>query len=99
MYRYIRTATVKTAAQLPAAIAFAAQVTAQLNSRYTLNMRFGVEQFGRGRIHWHFDADSLDAMQKINAQLMEDRDYIALLDKFKDTWVEGSMRDTLVRLV
>ncbi len=29
---------------------------------------------------------------------MEDRDYGALLDKYKDTWVDGSMHDTVVRL-
>jgi len=99
MYRFIRTATVKSAASLPSALAFASEVTAHLNKSYSLNMRFGAEQFGCARIHWHFDADSLDKMQQVNGKLLEDREYAALLDKYKDVWAEGSMHDTVVRLV
>ena len=39
---------------------------------------------------------SLDKMQQLNAELARDREYLALLDKYKDCWLEGSMRDTLV---
>ncbi|UGS90870.1 hypothetical protein KOL96_23515 [Ralstonia wenshanensis] len=99
MYRFIRTATVKNAAVLPSALAFAAEVTAHLNKAYALNMRFGAEQFGSGNVHWHFDADSLDKMQQVNEKLLGDRDYAALLEKYKDVWAEGSMQDTVVRLV
>ena len=98
MYRFIRTATVKNAAHLPSALAFASQVTAHLNKSYSLNMRFGAEQFGSPKIHWHFDADSLDEMQKVNEKLMEDRDYSALLEKYKGVWADGAMHDTIVRL-
>lgn len=99
MYRFVRTATVKNAAVLPLALAFASEVTAHLNKSYSLKMLSGAEQYGCARIHWHFDADSLDEIQRINAKLMEDRDYAALLDKYKDVWVEGSMRDTVVRML
>ncbi len=98
MYRFIRTATVKNAALLPAALAFASQVTAHINASYSLKMRFGAEQFGGATIHWHFDAESLDQMQQLNNSLMEDRDYLALLDKYKETWLDGSLQDTLIRL-
>lgn len=98
MYRFIRTATVKNAAALPSALAFASEVTAHLNRSYSLNMRFGVEQFGCANIHWHFDADSLDKMQQINEKLMGDRDYAALLTKYQDIWAEGAMHDAVVRL-
>ena len=98
MYRFIRTATVKNAALLPAALTFAAEVTAHINKRYSLNMAFGTEQFGCANIHWHFDADSLDKMQQVNEKLLGDRDYAALLEKYKDVWAEGSMQDTVVRL-
>jgi hypothetical protein len=29
---------------------------------------------------------------------MADREFIGMLDKFKESWVEGSMRDTLVAM-
>ncbi len=99
MYRFIRTATVKNAAFVLPALKFASQVTAHLNSRYGLQMRFGAEQFGSARIHWHFDSESVDKMQQLNEQLMEDKEYLGLLEKFKETWAEGSMRDALVRLM
>lgn len=99
MYRFIRTATVKSAALLPSALAFASEVTAHLNKSYALNIRFGAEQFGSAKVHWHFDTDSLDKMQQVNAKLMEDREYAAMLDKYKDVWAEGLMHDTAIRLV
>ncbi|AHI68436.1 hypothetical protein [Burkholderia thailandensis] len=98
MYRFIRTATVKNAAALPSALAFASEVTTHLNKSYALNMSFGAEQFGCSNIHWHFDSDSLDRMEQVNEKLMGDRDYAALLDKYQDIWAEGSMHDTVVRL-
>ncbi|GAB6849209.1 hypothetical protein [Paraburkholderia kururiensis] len=98
MYRFIRTATVKNAALLPSALAFASQVTAHLNKTYSINMCFGAEQFGSLCIHWHFDADNLDKMQQVNEKLMTDPDYAALLEKYSDVWAEGAMHDTLVRL-
>ena len=96
MYRFIRTATAKTAASLPMALQFGGEVTAYLNKRYALNMRFGAEMFGASKVHWHFESDSLDKMQQLNAELARDREYLALLDKYKDCWLEGSMRDTLL---
>ncbi len=99
MYRFIRTATARTAAGMPAAIRFAGEVTAHLNRKHALGMRFGVEMYGHAKIHWHFDMDSLDKMQQLNASLMEDREYLALLDKYKEVWVDGSMKDRLVRLL
>ena len=99
MYRFIRTATVKNAEALPSALAFASEVTAHLNKSYALDMRFGAEQFGCSNIHWHFASQSLDKMQQVNEKLMADRDYAALLDKYQDIWAEGSMHDTVVRLI
>jgi hypothetical protein len=99
MYRFIRTATVRNGALMPTALMFASQVTAHVNNRYGLNMRFGAEQYGSSKIHWHFDIDSLDKMQQANEKMLEDREYIALLQKFQDTWLEGSMHDAVVRLV
>ncbi|MBV8124330.1 MAG: hypothetical protein JOY60_11295 [Burkholderiaceae bacterium] len=98
-YRFIRTATVKTGAAMPNALRFASEVTAYMNKRYSLNMKFGAELFGASKLHWHFDTDSLDKIQQLNAQLMEDREYLGLLDKYKDAWVDGSIKDTLVTVL
>jgi hypothetical protein len=98
MYRFIRTSTVKSAALLPSALAFASQVTAHLNKTYSLQMHFGVEQFGNLKVHWYLDSDSLDKMQQLNEKLMEDRDYRSLLEKYKDVWEDGALHDTVVRL-
>lgn len=99
MFRFIRTATARTAASLPAAIKFGTEVTDYLNKRYSINMKFGVEQYGGACLYWQFDSDSVDKMQHLNAELMGDGDYIKMLDKTKDLWVEGSMQDRLVSFI
>lgn len=53
----------------------------------------------RATCHWHFDADSLDKMNALNAKLMQDRQYLGLLEKVKDIWVDGSLKDTVVNLL
>ncbi|WP_395702814.1 hypothetical protein [Aquabacterium sp.] len=98
MFRFVRTATVRYGASYPAALKFAGEVTAYVNKHYEMGMRCGVEMYGAPRIHWHFDIDSLDRMQQFNAKLMADRDYFGLLDKYKETWVDGSLQDMLVAL-
>lgn len=99
MYRFIRTATPRNAASVPEAIQFGAQVTAHINKTYGLNMKAGIEMFGGGRIHWHYEAESLDRMTALNGKLMADTAYWALLEKYKHVWVEGSMQDAVVSLL
>jgi hypothetical protein len=99
MYQFIRTVTVKSAVDYPVALQFAGEVTAYLNKAHSLNMKFGIETFGTGNIHWHFDTDSLDKISAMNAKLMQDREYTGLLEKHRGLWVEGSLKDTLVRII
>src|SRR5512136_2136349 len=96
MFRFIRRATVKTAANQAAGLAWAAEVSAYLNKTYSLNLKYGAELFGKCKIHWHFDSDSLDKITAVNAKLMQDRDYGSLLEKSKILWVEGSLKDKVV---
>ncbi len=98
MYRFIRTATARNASATSVALKAAADITAYVNRQYSLNMKHGIEVFGKQTVHWHFEADSIDKMLEMNARLMQDRDYSALLEKYKDVWVEGSLKDTLVVL-
>ena len=43
MYRFIRIARIEDTAHMPAAVQFAADVTAYLNKQYALNIKFAVE--------------------------------------------------------
>ena len=98
MYRFTRTVTAKNAGAMVAGLQFAAEVAAYLNKKYSLNMKYGAELFGTPTLHWHFESDSVDKMLQINAKLMQDKEYVALLDKHKEGWVPGSLKDTLVAL-
>lgn len=99
MYRFIRTATPRNAVNAPEALQFGVQVTAHINKTYGLNMKVGIEMFGGGRLHWHYEVDSLDRMTEINGKLMGDTAYWALLEKYKYLWVEGSMKDRVISLL
>jgi len=99
MYRFTRTVTVKLAVNIPAALQWAGEVTAYLNKAYELGMKFGVEIFGSGKIHWYCDTDSLDKLTAINAKMMQDREYNGLLEKAKGLWLEGGLKDTVVKIV
>jgi hypothetical protein len=59
-------------------------------------MKFGYVIFGEPTIHWHFESDSLDKLQQLSKTLMQDRDYFDILEKFKDAWLEGSLKDTVI---
>ena len=96
MYRFMRTATVKNASALVSGLKFAAEVSAHFDKKYSMDMKHGVEIFGKHTIYWHFESNSVDMMIELNAKLMQDKEYQALLEKYKDVWVEGSLKDTLV---
>ena len=98
MFRFERTATVKHAAEIPAAAKFAADVTSYLNKRHDLNMKFGVELFGAPKIHWYYDLQSLDDSAKLNEVLLKDPDYEKMLRDSEELWIDESLHDTIVRL-
>ncbi len=99
MFRFIRTVRPSTTANLAPGMKWAAEVTSYVNKTYALNLKFGAELFGEGRIHWHFDTDSLDKITAVNAKMLQDRDYQALLEKGKSLWLEGSFKDGIVVIV
>ena len=67
----------------------AGELTAYLNKTYSLNMRFGLEIIGAGKVNGHLETDSLDKINAINAKVMQDREYQALLEKGQGLWLEG----------
>ncbi len=99
MHLFTRTVHVKNAASVSAAIRFATEVCAYVNKTYNTKMRFGVEAFGHAKIHWFMDFDSVDQSLAMNQKMLLDHDYQTLLGKGKELWVEGSMKDRLVRMV
>jgi hypothetical protein len=99
MFYFERRITVKTVADMPAAVQFAIAVTSYLNKRHSLKMKTGVELFGHANLCWYFDTESLDKLTQLNATLMQDREYIQMLDRVKGLWVEGSVKDTIVTLL
>jgi len=96
MYRFMRTATIKTFADFPAALQFATDVTSYMNKNHSVNMKFGFEVYGEHRIHWHFDSESPDKLRDINAKIIKDREYWGIVKKAKDVFVEGSQKDMLL---
>jgi len=84
---------------MPAAVQFAAEVTAYLNETHALNMKFGVELFGGPSIHWNHDFESVDKSVQLNATLRQDRAYLEMLNKARVLWLEGSAKDTIVTLM
>jgi len=98
MYRFIRSASIKNAACMPAALQFAGEVTAYLNKQYALNMKLGVGTFDQPMIQWHFELESADELATLNEKLAADQEYSALVEKYKDTWFAKSMNDTLVTI-
>jgi hypothetical protein len=99
MYRFIRTATVNRAAHIPAALQSAGEISAYLNKAYSMDIKFGMELFGTPKVHWFFDTDSLDRISASNARMSQDREYIGLLEKSKNLWLEGGLEDTVVVIV
>jgi hypothetical protein len=59
-------------------------------------MKFGIEIFGAGKIHWYFDTASLDKIVAINAKMMQDHEFTGLLERAKGLWFEGDLEDTVL---
>ena len=99
MFRFERRAAVKHVADMPAAVQFAAEVTSYLNKRHSLNMKVRRRIVRHCSVHWFYDLESLDKSVQLNAALLQDREYIEMVNKSRGLWVDGSFRDTIVTLV
>ena len=98
MFHFERTTTVKSVADMPAAMQFASEVTAYLNKQHGLKMKFGAELFDQYRVHWFFEFDSVDKLAAMGAALLQDAKYNEMLSKARGLWVDGSLRDTIVNV-
>lgn len=98
MHLFTRSVRVKNAAGMAAAIRFATEICAYVNKTYNVKMRFGVEVFGHTKLYWYMDFDSIDQSLAMNQKMLTNADYQTLLGKGKELWVEGSLKDRLVRM-
>lgn len=99
MYSFNRIVTLANGVNTPKAVGFSMELTGYLNKTYGLNLRCGLEMFGKNTIHWQFDVDGLDKIAAVNARLLEDKAYWSMLEKGREFWLEGSQRDSIVNFV
>lgn len=98
MFRFHRTARVSRG-KLAEGVQWAKEVAGYINSKYApVSVQAYTELFGDvGTIHWYADYEDLASTERLNAQLLADQGYWALLNKAADLFIEGSVHDTLVQ--
>lgn len=84
---------------MPAALLFCTAVAGYLNKTYSMKMVTGAELFGHTRVYWFYDVTNLDEVAQLNAKLMQDRPYVDMLEKATLLWLEGRMKDNIVKLL
>jgi hypothetical protein len=96
MYRFTRTVTLQNATVLPQAIGWVMELNGYLNKNYKVNLKSGMEMFGSLNIHWEMEIDSLDKLSELNTKLISDKAYFQMLEKGKEFWINGSLKDQVV---
>lgn len=99
MFVFRRSVTLANAANVPKALNFSVELCGYFNKTYGVNLRTGLEMFGPLNMHWQFESDTLDKMNAINTKLLDDKGYWSILEKNKDLWVHGSLKDTVINLI
>ena len=99
MYRFMRFATVKNSAHLPKVMGFGTEVTGYFKKHYDIDLKFGAQRFGELNLYWFFDFDELNRLEQINNTLIADKTYWAMVDKVRDYWLDGSLRDIVIELI
>ena len=98
MYRFVRTMTISVPSQIPAAMQFAAETTSYVNRTYGVNWKFGAQVYAEPVIHWHLDFENMDKFRDVVDRMYKDPEYWNVLQKGKGIFVEGSMKDALIRM-
>ena len=100
MFRFQRSARAKGGKALEA-VQFAKEVAGYINTKYApVSVQVYTEQFGDlNTIYWYADYKDLATIEGINAQILTDQDYWAIVSKATDLFIEGSLHDTLMSSV
>ena len=98
MFRFHRTARASRG-KFPEAAQWAKEVAGYINTKYAPgSVQAYAEAFGDlGTVHWYADYEDLATIEKLNAQLLADPEYGAMLKKSADLYIEGSLHDTLIQ--
>lgn len=99
MYRFTRTATAKTATDMPRAVEFGVKVSAYLKEKYDLPLEFSAQLFGGSNVYWTYTIDSMDKMHELTGKLMMDAEYLGILNEYDEIWVPGSLEDTVTTVI
>ena len=99
MIRFTRKGTLKNASYVPKAIGWATELNGYMNTKYDMNVQFGIEMFGSLNMAWYMDADDLATFEAINAKILMDGDYWTMIENAKEFWVDGSLNDTIVNVL
>lgn len=97
MVRFIRSAVISNG-KIPEALGWAKEVSAHVEKLGAPKIRVFADLAGTaGTIRWMADYGSLDELEKLNAKLMMDVGYFALLKKAADAtlFIDGQVVDTL----
>ena len=81
------------------AVQQAKAIAALVNKRFpSANVEVYAEVFGRaGTLYWIGDVENAGAMESLDNQLFGDPEWTALLKKGEGLFIDGSLRDTLLR--
>lgn len=98
MFRFHRTGHISRG-KLLEALQWAKEVAEFINTNYsTVSVQAYSEIFGDiGKVHWYADYEDLATIERINAQLLTDQGYQAMINKSADLFIEGSFHDTLIQ--
>ena len=99
MYRAVISARIKNG-KIPEAIPAAKAIADYINEKYRIKVEVFLRQFGSiGMIHWTSEYKDLDAVEKLNDQIMTDQGYWAAVNKVSEMLVEGSVESILLKSV
>lgn len=98
MFRFQRTARIRSG-KGSQAIQWAKDITKYLNENYPpASSQAYMEVFGDyAKIHLNSDFEDLATLEKVNAKLMTDREYMARIDAAGELFIEGATQDTLIQ--
>jgi len=99
MFRFTRTVTLKQMASTHEALKFAATMVEHLRKEYGMNTQVGTELFGEPKLHWFTDLETLDQLTQRQSKMLQDKTYWSLIDSAKHLWIDGSVRDRMVKLL
>ncbi len=82
------------------AMQWAKEVVEYVNTKHGGHLSVYYDAFGEyATIRWFVDEESLAVLEQKLGQLMTDQGYWQLVAKAKDLFIEGSIKDTVMRAI